>query len=127
LPANAEIQKLAHRVAEAQIDLGRVRYARHQFLCRALSDPYYESRAKVREKMAFIRSLLRLKEPDMPMETLVKFVTSTPKGPQKFATILSQEYKQLLAMDRYERRARSRRQFAIREFDAARAEHPRRG
>jgi hypothetical protein len=37
--ANAEIQKLAHRVAEAQIDLRRVRYARHQFLSRALSDP----------------------------------------------------------------------------------------
>jgi hypothetical protein len=52
------------------------------------------------------------------MEALAKFVTSTPQGPRKFATILLQEAKQLLAMDRYERRALSRRKFAIRAFDA---------
>jgi len=34
--ANAEIQELARRVAEAQIDMRRVRYARHQFLSRAV-------------------------------------------------------------------------------------------
>jgi hypothetical protein len=49
---------------------------------------------------------------------LVKCVSSTPEGPQKFAKILAQE--QLPAMDRYERRALSRRKFAIRAFDAAR-------
>jgi hypothetical protein len=41
-------------------------------------------------------------------------------GPHKFATILSQEAKHLLAMDRYERRALSRRKFAIQAFDEAR-------
>ena len=41
-------------------------------------------------------------------------------GPEKLATILCQEIKKLRAMDRYERRARSRRKIAIREFDAAR-------
>jgi hypothetical protein len=45
-------------------------------------------------------------------------VTSTPQGPHKLATILLQEAKKLLAMDRYERRAVSRRKFAIRAFDA---------
>ena len=59
--ANAEIQELARRVAEAQIDLRRVRYARHQLLSGALSDPYYESRANVREKLAVLSSLLRAK------------------------------------------------------------------
>ena len=39
--ANAEIQELARRVAEAQIDLRRVRAARHRLLCETLSDPYY--------------------------------------------------------------------------------------
>jgi len=34
--------------------------------------------------------------------------------------IESQRTKQLLALDRYERRAQSQRKFAIREFDAAR-------
>jgi hypothetical protein len=41
-------------------------------------------------------------------------------GPQKFASILADMTGQLAAMDRYERRALSRRKFAIRAFDAAR-------
>ena len=37
--ATARIQFLAHRVADAQIDLRRVRHLRHQFLSDKLSDP----------------------------------------------------------------------------------------
>jgi hypothetical protein len=37
--ANAEIQELARRVAESQIDLRRVRYARHQFLSDTVREP----------------------------------------------------------------------------------------
>jgi hypothetical protein len=37
--SNARIQELARPVAEAQIDLCRVRNARHQLLSNALSDP----------------------------------------------------------------------------------------
>jgi hypothetical protein len=117
--ANAEAQELARQVAEAQIDLRRVRYARHRFLSDALSNQYYDSHANVRTKLRVMGHLLRAEASDMSMEALEKFVTSTPQGPHKFATILSQEAKQLLAMDRYERRALSRRKFAIRAFDAA--------
>jgi hypothetical protein len=92
--ANAEIQDLARQIAEAQIDLRRVRYARHQFLTQTSAEP-----------------------PGAPLEAPAKFVTSVPEGPHKFATLLSQEAKQLLRMDRYERRAPSRRKFAIRAFD----------
>jgi hypothetical protein len=60
----------------------------------------------------------------MSMEALRKFVTSTPQGPHKLATILLGEAKKLLAMDRYERRALSRRKFAIRAFDEARRRSP---
>jgi hypothetical protein len=118
--ANAEIQELARRVAEAQIDLRRVRYARHQFLSDTLSNEHYDSYANMRMKVKLLRARLRPNPPDMSMETL-KFATSTPQGSENLATILSEEAKKLLAMDRYERRALSRRKFAIRAFDAARA------
>ena len=117
--ANAETQDLARQVAEAQIDLRRVRYARHKLLSDALADPHYDSRRGTREKMAVLRSLMRKNAPDLPMEDLVA-LNSTPQGPHKFATILSQEARQLLAMDRYERRALSRRKSAIRAFDETR-------
>jgi hypothetical protein len=41
--ANAETQDLARQVAEAQIDLRRVRYARHKLLSDALADPHYDN------------------------------------------------------------------------------------
>ena len=116
--ANAEIRQLACRIAEAHIDLRRVRHARNQFLTDRLNDEYYESRANRRTKLAVIFKLPA--QPDIPMPALSKYLTSTPQGPEKLATILSQEAKQLMAMDRYEKRALSRRKFAIREFDTAR-------
>jgi hypothetical protein len=113
--ANAETQDLARQVAEAQIDLRRVRYARHKLLSDALADPLYDN---WREKMAVLGSLLRKKNaPELPVEDFAAILKSTPQGPHKFATILSQEAKQLRAMDRYERRALSRRKSAIRAFD----------
>ena len=66
--ANTETQELARRGAEAQIDLRRVRCARHQLLSNALSDPYYASHANVRMKMKFL-GRLRAKAPDISMES----------------------------------------------------------
>ena len=115
--ANAETQELARRIAEAQVDLRRVRYARHQLLSDGLSNPYYESSASAREKVRFLCHLLRPNAPDIPMAALERYLTSTPQGPHKLATIVSEEAKQLIALDRYERRALSRRKNAIRAFD----------
>jgi hypothetical protein len=118
--ANAAIQELARRVAEAQIDLRRVRHARHQFLADTLSQEYYSS-TKMRMKLKILRALLRPNPPDISTEAL-EFATSDSslQGPDKLATILLEEAKKLLAMDRYERRALSRRKFAVRAFDEAR-------
>jgi hypothetical protein len=117
--SNAPLQELARRIAEAQIDLCRVRHARYQVLSRALNDPYYDSSANTRRKAAVVRSLLRPDATDMPLVDLIKFLNETPEGPRKFAIILSQKTEQLLAIDRYERRALSRRKCAIRAFHEA--------
>jgi hypothetical protein len=123
--ANPETQELARQVAEAQIDLRRVRYARHQFLSDTSSNQDYDSLVNMRMKAKVLRAFLRPNPPDMSMEALRKFVTSRPQGPHKLATILLEDAKELLAMDRYERRALSRRKFAIRAFDAARRQSSR--
>ena len=119
--ASGQIQMLACRVAEAEVDLRRVRLARHQFLSQASSNAHCDSRANRAEKMAAIPRLSLTNAFEMPMAGREKFVPSTPQGANKIATILSREAKALESMDRYERRARSRRKFAIRVFDTARA------
>ena len=116
--ADAEMQKLARHIAETQIDLHRVRSARHQLLSQALSDPDYESEAMHRKKAALIRILRRFDSTPMP-DNVMEVLNSKPEGPHKFATILADKTRQLLALDRYERRALSRRKFALRAFDVA--------
>jgi len=114
-----EIHKLARLIAEAQIDLGRVRHARHQLLSQGLRDPNYDDREKTRVQLAMIRHLLRANVADVPLAALSDCVTRAPEGPEKFALIVTQEIHQLSAMDRYERRALSRRKSAVRAFDLA--------
>ena len=113
--ASAQIQMLACWVAEAEVDLRRVRLARHQLLSQASSNALCDSRAnrpqifgRVGQRAGYVAAR-------------EKFGPSTPQGANKFATIFSREAKALEAMERYERRARSRRKFAIRGFDTARA------
>jgi len=115
--ASAKIQKLARWIAEAEIDLRRVREVRHQLVNSAWRDPDYESEATSRKKIALLHRW-PLDEP-VPHE-LIKILISKPGGPFKLAMILSDKACQLRALDRYERRALSRRKFAIRAYDDSR-------
>jgi len=62
------------------------------------------------KKAALAIRILRRSGPDTPMPNeVMEFLSSKPEGPNKLATILADKTRQLFALDRYERRALSRR------------------
>jgi hypothetical protein len=119
--ADPEIQEHARRIAEAQADLRRIRTLRHDFIASALSDPNFDSCSNWNKKTVIALRIIRrcCRHEEIPDEE-VRFLDSKPEGPDKFAAILADVAYRLRALDRYERRALSRRKFAIRAFDARR-------
>jgi hypothetical protein len=111
--ATPEIQELARLVAETQVDLRRIRSVRHQLLSRSWKD----------KGLVMAQDKPRLISGDMTSGTAADLAPSTVQGMEKLAVVLTDEAKQLLTLDRYERRATSRRKFAIRALDEARRRH----
>jgi hypothetical protein len=123
-----ELLECARRIAEAQIDLQRVRAARLSLLERHLSDPNYKPLGNLHQRIRALTRLgcmmARMTPQEINAPSFQRFACSVvgkpPQGPKKFVCIVIDLTKRLNALDRYERRARSRRKFAIRELGALR-------
>lgn len=114
---SVEIQCLARQIAEAQIDVRRAREARLQLF----SDPIYDSEANTRQKITLLGSILSDEDAHaFTLDELADFLALRPQGPEKLASIVSDKIGRLRTLDRYERRALSRRKLAIRALDLAR-------
>ena len=129
--ANPGRLALARRIAEAQIDLNRIRAFRRRYIEQALADPSFEtaraSRAKLVASKRWLRAIgwpdkgkpNRLEDhPEVAIELVKVISAKPPEGAAKLAAIYSELARAFTAIDRYERRALSRRKFAIRAFDA---------
>jgi hypothetical protein len=123
--ADAETLERARRIAEAQIDLNRVRASRRDLLTRLLVDSYYQPKEVNRQRFRLLNWVLGGNRPrNLPVAVdAIKEMVSPkpPEGEEKLAIILEENVSEFAALDRYERRALSRRKAAIRNFDAARA------
>jgi hypothetical protein len=116
----AELAYLARRVAEAQVDLMRVRRARHAILTRALDNPRYRSPRYLRRQIAMLAAVGELLTRGIAVpDDMRKAAFGRPRGPLKFALVVKDLAQQLARFERYERRALSRRKAAVAAFDAA--------
>ena len=124
--ADAETLDYARQIGEAQVDLNRVRSLRREVIANGLSHPRsacpFTPLQQVRLLNRFLIRLERNKVTSIDLETIDPVIHPKPLGwGAVFVAALADSAGELTRLERYERRALSRRKSAIRNIDAYRS------